>query len=187
MGATEIFLFKPLIFTEDLPSHRSSRFHKPHIVGARGRVCKPLSSRTLSEASSSRVNRPSPQEVWAGVPHRASNHSCDFVREGRHRNLIESASRIESRIPDVAVAVDQLEQATTLEVRHIGRKRAGLRSFVKDPSPVVGYDPGRPLTKKHRRQARAPDTAGPSIYLAVVAYSAASIAASPWSISSTLL
>jgi D-arginine dehydrogenase len=45
---------------------------------------------------------------------------------------------------DVAVAVDRLEQATTLEVRHIRRKWAGLRSFVRDRSPVVGYDPVRP-------------------------------------------
>jgi D-arginine dehydrogenase len=45
---------------------------------------------------------------------------------------------------DVAVAVDRLEQATTLEVRHIRRKWAGLRSFVKDRSPVVGYDPIQP-------------------------------------------
>ena len=45
---------------------------------------------------------------------------------------------------DVAVAVDRLEQATTLEVRHIRRKWAGLRSFVRDRSPVVGYDPVQP-------------------------------------------
>ena len=45
---------------------------------------------------------------------------------------------------DVAVAVDRLERATTLEVRHIRRKWAGLRSFVKDRSPVVGYDPVQP-------------------------------------------
>jgi D-arginine dehydrogenase len=45
---------------------------------------------------------------------------------------------------DVAVAVHRLEQATTLEVRHIRRKWAGLRSFVRDRSPVVGYDPVQP-------------------------------------------
>ena len=45
---------------------------------------------------------------------------------------------------DVAVAVDRLEQATTLEVRHVRRKWAGLRSFVRDRSPVVGYDPLQP-------------------------------------------
>jgi D-arginine dehydrogenase len=45
---------------------------------------------------------------------------------------------------DVAVAVDRLERATTLEVRHIRRKWAGLRSFVRDRSPVIGYDPLQP-------------------------------------------
>jgi D-arginine dehydrogenase len=45
---------------------------------------------------------------------------------------------------DVAVAVDRLERATTLEVRQIKRKWAGLRSFVRDRSPVVGYDPLQP-------------------------------------------
>jgi len=42
---------------------------------------------------------------------------------------------------DVAVAVDQLQRATTLEVRHITSRWAGLRSFVADRTPVVGPDP----------------------------------------------
>jgi D-arginine dehydrogenase len=41
---------------------------------------------------------------------------------------------------DVAVAVDRLEQATTLTVMRVVRKWAGLRSFVADRTPVVGYD-----------------------------------------------
>jgi D-arginine dehydrogenase len=41
---------------------------------------------------------------------------------------------------DVAVAVDRLEQATTLNVTRVVRKWAGLRSFVADRTPVVGYD-----------------------------------------------
>lgn len=45
---------------------------------------------------------------------------------------------------DVAIAVDRLERATTLEVRHVKRKWAGLRSFVQDRSPVIGYDPLQP-------------------------------------------
>ncbi len=45
---------------------------------------------------------------------------------------------------DIAIAVDRVERATTLEVKRIARKWAGLRSFVKDRSPVVGYDPYRP-------------------------------------------
>lgn len=45
---------------------------------------------------------------------------------------------------DIALAVDHLERATTLEVKRIRRKWAGLRSFVRDRSPVVGYDPSQP-------------------------------------------
>ncbi len=42
---------------------------------------------------------------------------------------------------DVAIAVDRLEQACTLDVRKVGRTWAGLRSFVADRNPVVGFDP----------------------------------------------
>jgi D-arginine dehydrogenase len=45
---------------------------------------------------------------------------------------------------DVAIAVDRVERATTLAVRHVRRSWAGLRSFVKDRSPVAGYDPHAP-------------------------------------------
>ncbi|MBB6252141.1 NAD(P)/FAD-dependent oxidoreductase [Nitrospirillum iridis] len=41
---------------------------------------------------------------------------------------------------DIAIAIDRLETATTLEVRRIRSKWAGLRSFVRDRSPVVGFD-----------------------------------------------
>lgn len=42
---------------------------------------------------------------------------------------------------DIAMAVDRIEQATTLSITHVHQKWAGLRSFVADRSPVVGYDP----------------------------------------------
>jgi D-arginine dehydrogenase len=41
---------------------------------------------------------------------------------------------------DIAVAVDRIETATTLEIRRIKNKWAGLRSFVADKNLVVGYD-----------------------------------------------
>ena len=41
---------------------------------------------------------------------------------------------------DIAVVVDRVEQATTLVINRIHRKWAGLRSFVEDRSPVIGYD-----------------------------------------------
>ena len=42
---------------------------------------------------------------------------------------------------DIAVAVDRIETATTLSIRRIKNKWAGLRSFVADKNLVVGYDP----------------------------------------------
>ena len=45
---------------------------------------------------------------------------------------------------DIAIAVDRLERATTLEVKRIVQQWAGLRSFVADRSPVVGFDNQQP-------------------------------------------
>jgi D-arginine dehydrogenase len=42
---------------------------------------------------------------------------------------------------DIAIAVDRLQKATTLEFKRITRSWAGLRSFVADKTPVVGFDP----------------------------------------------
>ncbi len=41
---------------------------------------------------------------------------------------------------DIAVAVERIETATTLKIRRIKNKWAGLRSFVADKNLVVGYD-----------------------------------------------
>lgn len=45
---------------------------------------------------------------------------------------------------DIAIAVDRLERATTLQVRRVTHRWAGLRSFVADRSPVVGFDAIQP-------------------------------------------
>lgn len=45
---------------------------------------------------------------------------------------------------DVAIAVDRVEQATTLQVRRVEHRWAGLRSFAPDRLPVVGFDPRAP-------------------------------------------
>ena len=45
---------------------------------------------------------------------------------------------------DVAIAVDRLETATTLQIRQVRRKWAGLRSFVADKTPVLGFAPDAP-------------------------------------------
>ncbi len=43
---------------------------------------------------------------------------------------------------DVAIAIDRLQTVTSLQVRAISHKWAGLRSFVADKTPVVGMDDG---------------------------------------------
>jgi D-arginine dehydrogenase len=45
---------------------------------------------------------------------------------------------------DVAIAIDRIEQAANFHVQRVLRKWAGLRSFVADKSPVVGFDPNLP-------------------------------------------
>ncbi|HZS83424.1 MAG TPA: FAD-binding oxidoreductase [Stellaceae bacterium] len=45
---------------------------------------------------------------------------------------------------DVATAAARIEAATVLEVRRITHKWAGLRSFVADKTPVVGFAPDAP-------------------------------------------
>ncbi len=45
---------------------------------------------------------------------------------------------------DLAIAVDRIEQATTMTIRRFHSKWAGLRSFVKDKTPVAGFAPGAP-------------------------------------------
>ena len=42
---------------------------------------------------------------------------------------------------DVAIAIDRIQNATTLQIRHVRSAWAGLRSFVADNVPVVGMDP----------------------------------------------
>jgi D-arginine dehydrogenase len=42
---------------------------------------------------------------------------------------------------DIAIAAERIETATTLQIRRIKNKWAGLRSFVADKNLVVGYDP----------------------------------------------
>jgi D-arginine dehydrogenase len=42
---------------------------------------------------------------------------------------------------DIAIAIDRLTRATTIEVARVERKWAGLRSFVADKTTVNGFDP----------------------------------------------
>lgn len=42
---------------------------------------------------------------------------------------------------DIAICVERIERATTLKVRRVERRWAGLRSFVADRNPVAGFAP----------------------------------------------
>ncbi|MGD0490805.1 MAG: FAD-dependent oxidoreductase [Steroidobacteraceae bacterium] len=45
---------------------------------------------------------------------------------------------------DTAAAVDRMEQATTLQIRRLKARWAGLRTFAPDRTPVVGYSSAEP-------------------------------------------
>ena len=45
---------------------------------------------------------------------------------------------------DIAIAVDRIQTASTMEIKRIDHTWAGLRSFVGDKTPVVGADPAEP-------------------------------------------
>ena len=42
---------------------------------------------------------------------------------------------------EIARAIDAINEVTTLDVRHVRSSWAGLRNFVADRNPVVGFDP----------------------------------------------
>lgn len=45
---------------------------------------------------------------------------------------------------DIALGVEELEEATTLKVRGVRRTWAGLRTFARDSVPAAGFDPDHP-------------------------------------------
>ena len=45
---------------------------------------------------------------------------------------------------DVAIAVDRVQASLGIEIRRVGHRWAGLRTFAPDRIPVVGYDPDVP-------------------------------------------
>ncbi|TFE68979.1 amino acid oxidase [Methylacidiphilum sp. Yel] len=65
------------------------------------------------------------QEILASPADRTPSIPCDAKPEE----------------PDCILAIKRLEQATTIKIEKINRKWAGLRSFVEDELPVIGFDP----------------------------------------------
>jgi D-arginine dehydrogenase len=48
------------------------------------------------------------------------------------------------RTEDVALAIERINQATTLDIRTVNSEWAGLRTFAPDRDLVIGEDPGAP-------------------------------------------
>jgi D-arginine dehydrogenase len=49
-----------------------------------------------------------------------------------------------AEVEDVALALDRVNEATTLGLRHVRATWAGLRTFAPDRNPVIGFDPANP-------------------------------------------
>jgi D-arginine dehydrogenase len=45
---------------------------------------------------------------------------------------------------DIAIAIDRIQTATTMTIDRVSHHWAGLRSFVADKTPVVGFEPSAP-------------------------------------------
>jgi D-arginine dehydrogenase len=45
---------------------------------------------------------------------------------------------------DLAEGLQRFSDATTMEVTRVDRSWAGLRTFARDRSPVIGFDPAAP-------------------------------------------
>ncbi len=74
-----------------------------------------------------------------------------FEPEGKGRLLASpmdetpcEACDAQAEEEDVALAAWKMEEATTLTIRHIASRWAGLRSFAPDCRPVAGFDPAAP-------------------------------------------
>src|SRR5437660_1534993 len=86
------------------------------------------------------------EAIWAELsPQRPTMARLDPARAGKL--LVSPAD--ETPVPpcdvqpdelDVAIAVDRLVERTTIEVRQVERKWAGLHCFVADKTPVCGFD-----------------------------------------------
>jgi D-arginine dehydrogenase len=90
-----------------------------------------------------------PSDVKAhGWPLIASLDESLYFKEDAGRLLVSPADTtptephdVQPEELDIAITIDRLMTATSVEVRRPGESWAGLRSFFKDGDPVSGYDP----------------------------------------------
>ncbi|MDE2445120.1 MAG: FAD-binding oxidoreductase [Alphaproteobacteria bacterium] len=84
-------------------------------------------------------------EVWPMV---TDNAETWYAKPQSGKMIVSSADATpvephDAYADDMAIAegIERLMNATTLEVTHLDHNWGGLRSFVSDGNPVVGYDP----------------------------------------------
>ena len=112
------------------------------LFGARPVGLQPLRRTAFTidaPATSQERGRPMVDDLAAGF----------YVKPDRHRFLCSPADETPQEPGDarpdeleIARALDAINQATTLDARQVRSSWAGLRSFVSDRTPVVGFDPG---------------------------------------------
>ena len=84
---------------------------------------------------------------WPFVHIDTDDGACYFKRESGDQLMCSPADETPS-VPcdakpdelDIAIAIDRINTATTLDIRSVRTTWAGLRSFVPDRQPVLGWD-----------------------------------------------
>jgi D-arginine dehydrogenase len=94
---------------------------------------------------------PPPQLAVAGWPMVMAHDETLYFKPDAGRLLVSPADEtpsppcdVQPDELDIAIAIDRLEQMTTLPVRRLAAKWAGLRSFVADRTLVAGFDAQAP-------------------------------------------
>lgn len=138
-----------------LAQGRQDRWHAPRVINAAGAWADEVAARAgvprlgLQPKRRSAVTLPAPDGLdirnWPMVANAALD--CYFKPDAGQL-LLSPANEDDSPACDaapeeldVALAAHRFEQMTTLPVRRIVHRWAGLRTFAPDRSPVVGYDP----------------------------------------------
>ena len=111
-----------------------------HLAGARPVEIHPLRRTvfTIAPPASVGVDR---------VPFTADEGGAWYVKPEGPQILCSPADEVPSEPCDarpeeldIAAAIDVINEATTLDIRHVRSSWAGLRNFVADRTPVAGFD-----------------------------------------------
>ncbi len=85
--------------------------------------------------------------AWPFVHIETDDGPCYFKHEAGSQLMCSPADEVPSEPCDaraeeldIARAIDRINSATTLDIRHVNTSWAGLRSFLPDRQPVLGWD-----------------------------------------------